>query len=308
MEIEPRYLKFSRSGELTDRAERLMRASTPKCRICPRECSVDRADPNGAAGECGADARLRVSSAFAHFGEESELVGLHGSGAIFFANCNLKCIFCQNYDISHHDSAKTISIEELALIMIELQNLRCHNINLVTPTHYAHQIVAAIALAAAKGLKTPIVWNCGGYDSAETLETLDGIVDIYMPDLKFADDEIAAKYLDAPDYASVAKANLKEMRRQVGDLELDAFSVARRGMIVRHLLMPGLLDQTKKIIDFIADEISTDCYLNLMGQYRPAHEAGKAPPIDRALKSSELEAAREMARERACARAFENRF
>lgn len=236
-----------------------------------------------------------ISSAFPHFGEEPPLVGTHGSGTIFLTHCNLRCVFCQNYDISHLGAGKRISASGLAQHMIGLQREGCHNINFVTPTHYIPQIVAALPEAIELGLTIPLVYNCGGYESLEVIKLLDGIIDIYMPDAKFARAEDAARYCNAPDYPHVLQDVLLEMHRQVGDLMLDEAGIAYRGLLIRHLVLPHGVTGTEEIMSFIAQKLSPHSYVNIMDQYRPLYRAGEYPEIDRPLSAQEYREAIEIA-------------
>jgi len=256
------------------------------CTVCPRKCHVDRTA--GKRGYCGMTDKVVIASAGPHFGEEPPLVGCHGSGTIFLCGCNLLCSFCQNYDISHNQSGRIVDTGDIVSAMQRLEESGCHNINFVTPTHFTPQLMKAIAAARKDGLKAPIVYNCGGYESLEMLRLLEGFVEIYMPDFKFASPDLAARYCNAADYPEVAKAALKEMHRQVGDLALDEDGIATRGLLIRHLVMPGHVEDSKKIIDFIAGEISRDSYVNVMDQYRPCGEAYKTPEINRPLGSGEF--------------------
>lgn len=228
-----------------------------------------------------------VASFGPHFGEEPELVGSCGSGTIFFAGCSLGCLYCQNYDISHLRRGETVKPLELAEIMLHLQKRGCHNINLVTPTHFTPQIAQALAIAAREGLRIPLVYNCGGYESLETLRYLEGVVDIYMPDFKYGGEEEARKYSQAPDYPEVAWKALKEMQRQVGVLQIDERGLATRGLLVRHLVLPHNLAQSRKILKLIAEEISPDTYVNIMDQYRPQYQAGQFTELNRRITSEE---------------------
>lgn len=264
------------------------------CDLCGHRCRVNRLA--GETGICRADDTVQVSSFGAHFGEEGPLVGTRGSGTIFFTGCNLKCVFCQNWDISQMRMGRTLSDAELAKIMISLQKAGCHNINLVTPTHYVPQILKALLLACEKGLRLPLVYNCGGYESLTTLEILDGVIDIYMPDVKYAHSESALRFSKAKDYPTVVKSALKEMHRQVGDLMVDDSGIAWRGLLVRHLVLPEGLAGTEEIMGFIADEISKDTYINIMDQYRPEYRAGEHPPLNRRITSHEYKEAVRMAR------------
>ncbi len=283
----PAYLELHGTGELAVRAERA-RAMLDRCRLCPRECRTRRLA--GETGVCGVLDRAVVASAFPHFGEEAPLVGRSGSGTIFFSGCNLRCIFCQNHEISQGGEGAITSAEELAEMMLALQRVRCHNINLVTPTHQVPQILTALLLAVSAGLAIPLVYNCGGYESVETLRLLDGVVDIYMPDFKYGG-AAAAKWSSlVEDYPAVARAAIREMHRQVGDLALDARGIARRGLLVRHLVLPEGLAGTAEVMAFLA-ALSPDTYVNVMGQYAPRHLAYTEPRLARRCDRRELEAA-----------------
>ena len=259
------------------------------CQLCPRQCLAKRMEGN--AGFCRIGETAVVSSAGPHFGEESCLVGAGGSGTIFLAGCNLGCVFCQNYDISHHARGHPQSPEAIAETMMGLAELGCENINFVTPTHVAPQLMAAIDMARRRGLTKPIVWNCGGYESLEALQQLEGLVDIYMPDFKYAAGDPARLFSAAEDYPQVARAAVREMQRQVGDLVL-ADGVAQRGLLVRHLVLPNGLAGSKDAIDFLADEISPDTYVNVMGQYRPEFRACEHPELCRRPTPDEIAEAR----------------
>jgi putative pyruvate formate lyase activating enzyme len=274
--MEPIYLKTLRTGALKKTAE-AARKRLLACTMCPRRCKVNRRD--GDVGVCRTGAQAKIASFNAHFGEEAPLVGRNGSGTIFFTHCNLLCLFCQNYDISHQGVGQEVSDDELAGIMLHLQRVGCHNINFVTPSHVVPQMLSALVIAAEKGLHIPLVYNSSGYDAVETLALLDGVVDIYMPDVKFLDSEIARKACDAPDYPQVVQAALLEMHRQVGDLTLDADGIARRGLLVRHLVLPGGLAGTPAVMAFIAERLSTRTYVNVMFQYRPCGRAGEIPEL-----------------------------
>lgn len=247
------------------------------CQLCPRNCLVNRKE--GQLGYCGIGFEPSVSSAGPHFGEEPVLVGTGGSGTIFFAGCNLRCLFCQNYDISHFKRGEKISIKQLAQMMLSLQKQGCININLVSPSHIAYQAAAAIKIARNEGLNLPIVYNTGGYDSIETLKLLEDFVDIYMPDMKYADGSAAAKYSDAEDYPQINFAAVKEMHRQKGDLIIKN-GLAVKGLLIRHLVLPNNVAGSKKIIAFLADEISASAFINIMAQYRPCYMAAKYPEIN----------------------------
>jgi putative pyruvate formate lyase activating enzyme len=283
-EFEPAYLQAHRSGLLRrNLAEALERMSS--CALCPRMCGVDRLA--GETGVCRTGRHASVSSFNAHFGEEAPLVGANGSGTIFFTHCNLLCLFCQNFEISHQGIGEEVSDEQLAGVMLALQRQGCQNINFVTPSHVVPAILAALELAVPAGLNIPLVYNSGGYDRAETLKLLEGVVDIYMPDFKFWDPEIAQKACKAPDYPEVARQALLEMHRQVGDLELDERGIARRGLLVRHLVMPGGAAGTQQVMRFIAREISPQTYVNVMSQYRPCGRADEVPGLGTALSAEE---------------------
>ena len=260
------YLELCRSGKLAERVE-AARALLETCRVCPRCCGTNRLD--GDVGKCRTANEAMVSSYGPHFGEESPLVGKYGSGTIFFTNCNLRCLFCQNYSISQLGEGERVSKEELALMMLSLQARGCHNINLVSPTHVVPQILEALDIAVESGLHVPLVYNTGGYDSVETLSILDGIVDIYMPDMKYGDENIARELSGIENYPQVNKAAIREMHRQVGDLQTSQEGVAQRGLLVRHLVLPKGLAGTKDVVDFIAKEISANTYVNIMAQYHP---------------------------------------
>lgn len=265
-----------------------------KCEICPRKCGVNRL--KNERGFCRVGKEPIVSSYHPHFGEESVLVGSRGSGTIFFTHCNLACVYCQNYDISQLDIGNEISLERLAEMMIELQNQGCHNINFVSPTPYAPQILGALALARKKGLNLPLVYNTNSYDSIKTLKLLDGIIDIYMPDAKYASEEVGRKYSMVPNYPQVMKKAIKEMHRQVGDLEVDDRGVAVRGLLVRHLVLPGGLAGTKEIMEFLVKEISPNTFVNIMAQYHPCYKAEQYPPLDSSLSLCEHQQAIEIAK------------
>jgi putative pyruvate formate lyase activating enzyme len=288
------YRELYHSGELRGRVERA-RAILKDCRLCPRGCRVDRL--HGETGVCRTTSESVVSSYGPHFGEEAPLVGRYGSGTIFFAHCNLGCLFCQNYSISQLGQGRVATTGELAKMMISLQERGCHNINLVTPTHVIPQIVAALEVAVGLGLSIPIVYNCGGYESVETLELLDGIIDIYMPDMKYSDERNARRFSGIRDYPAVNRAAAKEMHRQVGDLQVDELGVARRGLLVRHLVLPNRIAGTEGVVRFISQEISTDTYLNVMAQYHPARYALKIPALSRPLQREEFLEAVNLARD-----------
>ncbi len=270
MTFVPGYIELNKAGLLSERVKKAQE-QLMECHLCPHECGVNRSI---GVGICRATDKAKVSSYGPHFGEESVLVGEKGSGTIFFSHCNLRCVFCQNHNISQSGTGTEITNEKLADIMLLLQNYyHCHNINLVTPTHYTAQILAALEMAVNKGLNLPLVYNCGGYEKVEILQLLDGIVDIYMPDFKYFSSEASKRYSDAEDYPHKAMEALKEMDCQGGALELDEAGLARRGLLVRHLMLPGGLPDTKKILRFIKNELSDGVLVNLMSQYYPAHKA-----------------------------------
>ena len=269
---EPSYLKTYETGLLQKKvAEAHSRLKS--CMLCPRECGVDRL--SGETGFCSTGKLSRVSSFSPHFGEEAPLVGNHGSGTIFFTHCNLLCLFCQNFDISHQGQGQEATADELAGIMLALQHQGCHNINFVSPSHVVPQILAAAAVAVENGLNVPLVFNTGGYDRVSTLKLLEGVFDIYMPDFKFWDSLVAEDSCRAADYPEVARKALIEMHRQVGDLQIDETGIARCGLLIRHLVLPGGLAGTREIMRFIAQNISTASYVNVMSQYRPCGRAAE---------------------------------
>lgn len=281
----PSYINLEKEGLLAERAEKLT-SIYENCHLCPRDCRVNRI--KGQTGICQATSKVKISSAFPHFGEEGPLVGKKGSGTIFFSNCGLRCVYCQNYTISIQGEGVEISDRQLAEAMVKVQNFGCHNINLVTPTHYLPNIVNALRQAIPLGLRIPLVYNTGGYEQAEIIKLIDGIVDIYLPDCKYMDSSMSAKYSErAYNYPYYAKLALKEMYRQVGNLVTDRMRTAVRGLMVRHLILPNKISGTEEFIKFIAEEFSQTTYVNLMGQYRPEHKAFEYPEIARRLKRSE---------------------
>jgi putative pyruvate formate lyase activating enzyme len=288
--FRPAYRRLLDAGELDARAEAALE-HLKKCDLCPVQCKVDRTA--GRLGTCRTSRRARVSSYFPHRGEEDPLRGWHGSGTIFFSYCNLRCQYCQNYEISQQGQGRTVEADELASMMLDLQALGCHNVNLVSPSHVVAQIIEAVAIAARRGLNIPLVYNSGGYDSLTALALLDGIVDIYMPDMKYGDAATARKYSLVKDYPQHNQAAVREMHRQVGDLVLDERGIARRGLLVRHLVLPGALAGTEAVARFLASEISPDTYINIMGQYRPEWKARSTDlgPLSHPVTSQEVEAA-----------------
>ncbi len=280
----PSYIELHESGELSERVNSL-KSIYESCHLCPRDCRVDRT--KGQLGRCQASDRVKVSSAYPHFGEESPLVGKYGSGTIFFSNCGLRCVYCQNYTISIEGEGVEISDRRLADSMISLQKMGCHNINVVTPTHHVPNIVSALEMAIPRGLKIPLVYNTGGYEKLEVLQLLEGIIDIYMPDCKYMDPKHAAMYSDgAFNYPYYVKVALKEMFRQVGDLVVEK-GIAKRGLIIRHLVLPNRIAGTEQFLKFVADNLSKNTYLNIMRQYRPEHKANEYPELARQLKRKE---------------------
>jgi putative pyruvate formate lyase activating enzyme len=285
---DPAYVETFRRGLLRPRIDQAA-AVSESCELCPRRCRVDRR--SGEKGVCRTGKDAIVSSVNPHFGEESPLVGRHGSGTIFFTHCNLLCRFCQNYEISHQGAGRAVTDEGLAAMMLALQAEGCHNINFVTPTHVVPQILAALEIAAGEGLRLPLVYNTGGYDRPETLRLLDGVVDLYMPDFKFWDAAVAEQACGVPDYPERARQALAEMHRQVGDLVIDADGIARRGLLVRHLVLPGGLAGTGAVMGFIAETLSPRTYVNVMSQYRPCGRAHEVPGLDRPLSPGEYRTA-----------------
>ncbi|MCD6562227.1 MAG: radical SAM protein [Deltaproteobacteria bacterium] len=279
----PSYLKLFEENELSKRVEKAL-SLLESCHLCPRKCGVNRLE--GETGVCGTGRNAKAAGFNAHFGEEAPLVGRFGSGTVFISSCNLLCSFCQNYEISHFGEGIEVRPEQMADMMIQLSVKGCHNINFVTPTHVVPQILEALIPAVKKGLRLPLIYNSSGYDSKETLELLDGIFDIYMPDFKFWDAEWAKRYCKAPDYRQAAIEAIKEMHRQVGDLVIDD-GIAVRGLLVRHLVMPNNVAGTVNIMKFLAKDISTNTYVNVMDQYRPCGKADKDDFIKRRLTSKE---------------------
>ncbi len=284
MGFEPSYLRLHSEGLLKERVQKAF-ALLESCRLCPRACGARRL--KGELGFCETGRNASVASFSAHFGEESPLVGKSGSGTIFISSCNLLCSFCQNYEISHGKEGTEVGPEQMALMMVQLSRAGCHNINFVTPTHVVPQILEALPYAIERGLRVPLVYNTSGYDRAETLELLDGIFDIYMPDFKFWDNRWAERYCEAPDYREVAIAALREMYRQVGDLTVDEDGIAQRGLLVRHLVMPNQVAGTKEVMEFLSKEISPNTYVNVMDQYRPCGGAHRDAFINRRLHPKE---------------------
>ena len=292
--FEPAYLPLLRSGELAERT-RIAHEHLADCDLCARYCHVNRLEGTRGA-VCRTGEKAVVYSAGPHHGEEDCLVGRNGSGTIFFSWCNLRCIFCQNWEISWKGEGRERSTDELADTMLHLQEIGCHNINFVSPSHVVAQIIAAVEVAAERGLHLPLVYNTGGYDSPEALALLDDIIDIYMPDMKYGDAEMARRYSHVREYPRINQAAVREMHRQVGDLVIGEDGLARRGLLVRHLVMPNRIAGTDAVLKFLSEEISTDTYVNLMDQYRPCYRAGNFPELDRPITSPEFSEALDAAR------------
>jgi putative pyruvate formate lyase activating enzyme len=295
-EVVRNYVALYESGELQQRVERAL-ASLERCHVCPWDCGINRLQDEKKV--CRTGRYARVASHFPHFGEEDCLRGSNGSGAIFFAWCNLRCVFCQNYDISQNEAGVEVKPERLAQMMLELQEKGCHNINWVTPEHVVPQILEALPIAIGRGLRLPIVYNTSSFDSLESLRLMEGIVDIYMPDFKYWSEEQAKQYLKSPRYPASARAAIIEMHRQVGELTFDEHGLARRGLLVRHLVMPGGLEESRNIFQFLANEVSTGTYVNIMDQYYPAGKVNslKYSEINRHITRRELSQAFQSARE-----------
>ncbi|MFO7737644.1 MAG: hypothetical protein R6V46_04160 [Desulfatiglandaceae bacterium] len=283
--MKPSYLKLYHEGELKNRARKAVEAMA-SCRLCPRACGVNRLQ--GETGYCHTGRHAKVAAYNAHFGEEAPLVGEHGSGTIFMSSCNLFCSFCQNYEISHQNEGAEVGPKQMAAMMLHLAKRGCHNINFVTPTHVAPQIIEGLILAVENGLDIPLVYNSGGYDRRETLELLDGIFDIYMPDFKFWEGKWSERFCKAPDYGETAQVAIREMHRQVGDLIVDDKGIAVKGLLVRHLVMPNHVAGTEAVMKFLAEEISPRTYINVMDQYRPCGNADKDELINRRLTAAEF--------------------
>lgn len=291
--FQPAYLHLP-IQELQRRAQQATEILAD-CTVCAQHCHVNRLQ--GKRGFCWVTQEAVVASFGSHFGEEQVLVGHKGSGTIFFSYCNMSCQFCQNCEISHRGEGREVTADELSEIMLMLQHSGCHNINLVSPSHVVPQILKGLTLAVEKGLRLPLVYNTGCYDELDTIKLLDGIVDIYMPDIKFSDDDKGEKYASAPGYFSVAQRVVKEMHRQVGDLQINKDNIAERGLLVRHLVMPNNVSGSELVMQFIANEISTDTYINIMDQYYPANETRNFPEIDRPINRQEHSFAVQKAKE-----------
>jgi putative pyruvate formate lyase activating enzyme len=287
----PKYIKEKKQGGLLKKIKQSS-ALLASCTLCPRQCKVDRT--KGEKGYCTTGKKAVVSSFSAHFGEEPQLVGDKGSGTIFFSHCNLKCIFCQNYDISVNGMGQEVDNEKIASIMLYLQKKGCHNINLVTPSHVVPHILKALDIAVDYGLNIPLIYNCSGYESIDTLRILKNIIDIYMPDFKFWDPNISKRYCHAWDYPQIARKAVKEMDDQVGDLKVDTDGIARSGLIVRHLVMPGNLDGTYHILKFLKEKVSSHTHVNIMSQYHPMGDASKIKELSNPLTPEEFRKALHM--------------
>lgn len=293
--FEPGYLKLHRSGELKKRGEKLWQIMA-SCQLCPRECGVNRIA--GEEGFCGATAQLEIASYHPHFGEERPLVGSGGSGTIFFTNCGLRCVFCINWEISQGGEGEARSLEEFAGMMLKLQERGCHNINIVTPTHYSPHILLALDIAAAKGLRLPLVYNTCGWERLDILKIFDGVVDIYLPDFKYSDGKMAAKYSSEADtYPQVTQQALLEMHRQVGIAKPANDGLIHRGLMIRHLVMPNGVSGTRQVIEWIANNLPKDTYFNIMSQYQPMHKAFDYPEIARRISRDEYNQAITWAKE-----------
>jgi putative pyruvate formate lyase activating enzyme len=288
--VKAAYLKLLESGDLQGRVSTAWR-HLEDCDLCARYCRVNRLETTRGA-VCRTGESAVVHSHGPHHGEEDPLRGWNGSGTIFFSWCNLRCVFCQNWDISQKGPGRAVQPGELARIMLELQAQGCHNINFVTPSHVIAQIIAAVAIAAEQGLELPLVYNTGGYDSLEALRLLDGVIDIYMPDMKYGDSTTAHRFSHVRNYVEVNRAAVREMHRQVGDLVIDENGIARRGLLVRHLVLPGNVSGTDDVLGFIARAISPDTYINIMDQYRPCYRGDENPPLDRSITRDEFEQAK----------------
>ncbi len=285
MQFQPAYLRLWSTGELKDQVE-LARQHLGNCDLCANHCRVNRYQTTEGT-VCRTGPLARVSSYGNHYGEEEPLRGTRGSGTIFFARCNMRCVYCQNWEISQTGVGREVSPDELAFIMIQLQEQGCHNINLVSPSHVVAPILAAVQVAAQAGLRLPLVYNTGGYDSLEALHLLDGVIDIYMPDMKYGDSGVAQRYSKVQEYTEVNQTAVKEMHRQVGDLVLDEEGIALRGLLIRHLQLPKDLSGTSHVLNFIATRISLRTYVNLMDQYHPCYRAADYPPLDQPFSREE---------------------
>ncbi len=290
--INPSYISLFETGEL-ERREKLAWKKMAKCCLCPHKCKADRLE--GREGFCGTGKYAIVSSATPHHGEERPISGANGSGTIFFSRCNMACVFCQNWEISAGGSGRELKNEELAKIMLALQLEGCHNINLVSPSHIIPHFLSALLIAVENGLNIPVVYNSGGFDTVDSLKLMDGIVDIYMPDMKYGKSKTALRLSKIDDYVKINQASVLEMYRQVGNLKTNQAGIAYRGLLVRHLVMPGMLDETELVLKFLSEDVSKNTYINLMGQYRPCYNADQHPEINKALDIKMFFSAKELA-------------
>jgi putative pyruvate formate lyase activating enzyme len=282
--MEALYLKLSKET-FEDKVVKLWEKLS-SCNLCGWQCNVNRFTQKGT---CNSGITMKVSSSFPHYGEERPLVGRNGSGTVFLSNCTCKCVYCQNWTISQKGEGKEISVEKVAIAMLGLQEIGCHNINWVSPTHYVPQLMKSLLIAKEQGLNIPIVYNTGGYDCSETIKSLKGIVDIYMPDIKYGSNENGWKYSKIPDYWSVVRKAVKEMHSQVGDLKINDAGIAERGLIIRHLVLPFNIAESEKVLEFIAREISTDSYVNIMDQYHPCYKATNYEELKRPIMRNEYQ-------------------
>jgi putative pyruvate formate lyase activating enzyme len=285
----PSYLNAYNDGSLEKLIEQALKM-LECCAICPRNCKVNRL--KGQKGFCKTGLRPKVCSFMPHHGEEPPISGERGSGTIFFSQCNMSCVYCQNYEFSQLGEGREVDFEDLAQFMLELQNLGCHNINLVTPTHVMPQILKSLRIAISKGLKIPIVYNTGGYELPEMIKLLDGIVDIYLPDMRYADSQMSKTHSNAPDYPKYNQATVKEMHRQVGVAQINDEGIIKRGLIIRHLVLPNGISGTEKTMKFISEELSQDSYISLMSQYTPYYKAHEFKSVSRKITLEEYEEAR----------------
>lgn len=285
----PAYIESARNGRLKLVREKLF-SRLGSCDICPRKCGVNRL--GGKTGFCKTAALPKIYSFMPHYGEEPPVSGGKGSGTIFFSHCNMGCVYCQNYEFSQSGQGREYGFEEVARIMLGLQDSGCHNINLVTPTHVLPQILKSLEIAVEMGLKIPLVYNTSGYESADVLRLLDNIVDIYLADMRYSDPEVSQRLSLAPDYPQVNRLAVKEMHRQVGIADFDGDGLIKRGLIIRHLVLPNRLSGTEEIMRFVAGEVSEDTYVSLMSQYLPYYKASGYPEINRRLNSGEYEEAK----------------
>jgi len=291
--LRPRYLSTLEAGGFDEKIQQAY-GMLERCKVCPRKCGVQRLDDE--KGTCKSGLLPLVSSSNAHFGEEAPLSGRSGSGTIFLAHCTLHCVYCQNYDISQLGEGAPKTCDEVATMMLILQQAGCHNINLVTPTHFVPQIIKAVYLAAQRGLAVPIVYNTSSYDALASLDLLDGVVDIYLADLKYGDNDLASHYSSAPSYVEVSQAAVREMFRQVGDLVLDEHGIAQKGLLVRHLVLPAGIAGTEAVMRFLAQDVSPGTYVNLMSQYRPCYMSDRYPAINRPISRKEFVEAQDILR------------